>query len=49
MAVQGEGEGRGVVQTCAEQHIAGRWVPGNDAHSLGVPLQHHHRLRQRGD
>ena len=34
--------------TCAEQHVAGRWVPGYDAHSLGVPLQHHHGFRQRG-
>lgn len=37
------------MQTCAKQHVAGSWVPGDDAHSLGVPLKHHHRLCQRGD
>lgn len=31
--------------TCAEQDVAGRGVPGDDAHPLGVSLQCHHGLR----
>ena len=40
---------RGEELTGAEQDVACGGVPGDDAHPLGVPLQDHHRLLQRGD
>lgn len=37
-----------MVQTCTEKHISGCGVPGDNAHALGMPLEHHYWLCQRG-
>lgn len=31
--------------TCTKKDIACSWVPCDDAHTLGVAFQYHHRLR----
>lgn len=36
------------MRTCTKQHVAGCRVPGDNAHSLGVSLQQHHWLCERG-
>lgn len=38
--------GLGRTVTCAEEDVAGRGMPGHDAHPLGVALQHNHGLRE---
>lgn len=42
-----EASERWSVHTCSEKDVAGSGVPGDDAHTFGVALQHHNGLADR--
>lgn len=38
---------QGSYSTCAHQHVVGRGVPAQDAHTFGVTVQLHHGVCER--